>query len=307
MNITTKIERKELIYDSGVYCKNVGVGSYNNYDNSIHLPLMVFTKGGMSIPYGTTADRPTNINMPILRFNTDTSALELYHPSLNKWGNVGDYSGEEGQYAIIAKEHIGSDKYSYVGILKNQNDSGVLSIDLQSKRDNSNYCPDSNSVQIGTNLKSGPNSVLIGHNTIGNPYASTVSIGTNDINETLGMYYPKIGNHNTFGNNTSSLIIGNNNDVSSIPNDSVSIIIGNNINGEDRPATIIGNEIHAIRQYRTGNKIFVFPKVDMDTFNESEIIDGEFTFGISYSSKEFVVKTKIDGDLKEVRIPLDLM
>ena len=48
---------------------------------------------GLTVPFGTTAQRTTNAGSGALRFNTDLSVLELYSTDQSAWLPVGTLSG----------------------------------------------------------------------------------------------------------------------------------------------------------------------------------------------------------------------
>lgn len=301
MKIATKIEKNALEYHGEFFCKKLGVGRYNKYDDSVMFPLIVYSTGAMSIPYGTTSERPISGDLPMIRFNTEFRSLEIYHPDSNAWGVMNAQPSSMRPNAI-EKIDLGNGNVTYVGGLKPVAPTGMYAIDIQSKRDSNDFVAGDYSICVGSNLQQGIGGVSIGNNYKAQYYRA-VCIGNGVQGQTLDSTGINIGSNNLVSGFARTVFIGNDINVNSPSGSSNAIAIGT-AEGLNREFLQVGSGPSRIIKYLNGDKNIIFPANDMDAFDDNDLDDGQYTFGISPTEQSFVIKSKINDVITGCKLQL---
>jgi hypothetical protein len=240
--------------DLVAFTENVGLG-YNISSITDQIPsgtvpftLTVGGSDGISIPMGTTAERPDipSTPVPVLRFNTDTQELEGYNPIELAWLSLTDdadlsaLSAQVVQNALDIIELSGGSGNPYaiekvstamIGGDKTGDARGVDAIDLQNVRSN-----------VG-DVASGEKSVAVGsQNTASN--TSTVAMGK--ANTADGLRTIAVGSANT-ASVDDAVAMGRTNTA----NGSVAVAVGADSSAIGTGTTAVGSGSNATQNNAT--------------------------------------------------------
>jgi hypothetical protein len=122
MSKTIRVETDQFIHkDLVAHTKNVTLGYVDPLLDEIpsgDCPITLRINGvdGISLPAGTTEERPASFGAPMLRYNTDTSEYEVYSPELSGWSNISDSTDVSQLSADVASNSSRLDALEYVDI-----------------------------------------------------------------------------------------------------------------------------------------------------------------------------------------------